>query len=83
MLGDLNEEIEEIVRRYGVPVKNKSDEKLLEMCAEHELMVGNSFFREKDVYTYTEVRIIVGRRLGDKELLDDMLLAKMMSRRVF
>ena len=41
VLGDLNarvgnEVIEEIVRRHGVPGRNESGERLLEMCAEQE-----------------------------------------------
>ena len=45
--GDLNvrvgnEVIEGIVGRHGVPGRNESGERLLEMCAEQELVVGNS-----------------------------------------
>ena len=47
VLGDLkarvgNEVIEGIVGRHGVKGSNESGEQLLEMCAEQELVVGNS-----------------------------------------
>ena len=44
-LGDLclgNEVIEGIVRQHGVPGRNESGKQLLQMCAEQELVVGNS-----------------------------------------
>ena len=34
--------IEGIVGRHGVPGRNESDDRLLEMCAEQELVVSNS-----------------------------------------
>ena len=56
VLGDLyarvgNEVIEGIVGRHGVPGRNETGERLLEMCAEQELVVGN--IQEKDVYKST------------------------------
>ena len=56
MLGDLNARvgnvlIERIVGRHGVPGRNESGERLLEMCAVQELMVGNSWFEKYNVYT--------------------------------
>ena len=48
-----NEVIEEMVGRHGVPGRNESGERLLEMCAEQELVVDNSRFKKKDVYKYT------------------------------
>ena len=54
-LGDLNfrvrnEVIEGIVGQHGVPGGNESAERLLEMCAEQELVVGNSWFKKNYVY---------------------------------
>ena len=48
MLGDLNarvgkEVIEGIVGQHGEPGRNESGERLLEMCAEQGLVVGNSW----------------------------------------
>ena len=48
-----NKVIEGIAGQYGVPGRNESCERLLEMCAEQELVVGNSLFRKKDVCKYT------------------------------
>ena len=33
-----------------MPGRNKSVERFLEMCAEQELVVGNSWFKKKDLY---------------------------------
>ena len=62
MLGDLNarvgnEEIEGIVGRHGVPERNESGERLLEMCAEQELVVGDSWFKKNYVYKHTWLRM--------------------------
>ena len=51
VIGDLNarvgnEVIEGIVGRHGVPGRNESGERLLEMCVEKELVVGNSWFKK-------------------------------------
>ena len=48
-----NEVIEGIVGRHGVPGRNESRERLLDMCAEKELLVGNSWFTKNYVYKYT------------------------------
>ena len=42
-----NEVIERIVGRHGVPGRNENGERLLEMCAEQELVAGNSCSRKK------------------------------------
>ena len=47
VLGDLNarvgnEVIERIVGRHGVPGRNESGKRLLELCADQELVVDNS-----------------------------------------
>ena len=65
VLGDLNarvgnEVIEGIFGRHGVPGKNESGERLLEMCAEQELVVGNTWFKKNDVYKYTWLRMAEG-----------------------
>ena len=41
--------IEGIVGQHEVPGRNESGERLLEMCAQQELGVGNSWFKKKDV----------------------------------
>ena len=42
-----NEEVLGVTGKYGVPGKNVSGEKLLEMCSELELLIGNTYFRKK------------------------------------
>ena len=49
VLGDLNArvgdgEVEGVVGKYGVPGENESGERLLDICVEQELVIGNSFF---------------------------------------
>ena len=71
VLGDLNarvgnEVIDGIVGRHGVPGRNESVERLLEMCAERELVVGNSWFTKNDVYKYTWLRM-AEERVVDKD----------------
>ena len=36
-----------VVGKYGVPGENESGERLLDMCLEQELVIGNSFFQEE------------------------------------
>ena len=42
--------IEGIVGQHGVLERNESGERLLEMCPEQELVVGNCWFKKNDVY---------------------------------
>ena len=82
MLGDLNatvgiEVIEGIVGQHGVPGRNESGERLLKMCAEQELVVGNSLFKKNYVYKYTWLRMAKGSVI-DRALMDYMLLPKRM-----
>ena len=72
-----NEVIEGIVGRHGVPGRNESGERLLEMCADQELAVGNSWFKKNDVYNYTWLRMAEGR-VVDKALMDYALLSRRM-----
>ena len=82
VLGDFNarvgnEVIEGIVGRHGVPGRNESGERLLEMCAEQELVVCSSWFKKNDVYKYTWLRMTEGR-VVDKALMDYVLLPRRM-----
>ena len=47
------------------------------MCAEQELVVGNSWFKKNDVYKYTWLRM-AEERVVDKALMDYMLLPRRM-----
>ena len=82
VLGDLNarvgnEVIKGIVGWHGVPGRNESGDRLLEMCAKQELVVGNSWFTKNDVYKYTWLRMAEGMVL-DKALMDYVLLPRLM-----
>ena len=82
VLGDLNARvgnkvIEGIVGQHGVPGRNESGKRLLEMCAEQELVVGNSWFKKNDLYKYTWLRMAEGR-VVDKALMDYVLLPRRM-----
>ena len=86
VLGDLNarvgnEVIEGIVGRHGVPGRNESGERLLEICAEQEFVVGNSWFKKNDVYKYTWLRMAEGR-VVDKALMDYVFLPRRMHGRM-
>ena len=67
--------IEGIVGQLGVPGRNDSGERLLEICAEQELVVGNNWFRKNYVYKYTWVRTVEGR-VVHRPLMDYVLLPK-------
>ena len=66
-----------IVGLHGVPGRNESGERLLEMCAEQDLVVGNSWFKKNYVYKYTWWRMVEGRAV-DKALMDYVLLTRRM-----
>ena len=92
VLGDLNarvgnELIEGIVGQHGVQRINESGGRLLEMCAEQELVVGNSWVRKKDVYKYTWLRMAEGRvvdmALVDYELFKKRMLGRLLDVKVW
>ena len=60
-----------------MPGRNESGERLLEMCAEQELVMGNSWFKKNDVYKYTWLRIAKGR-VVDKAPMGYVLLPRQM-----
>uniref|UniRef100_A0A0L8HX34 Endonuclease/exonuclease/phosphatase domain-containing protein n=1 Tax=Octopus bimaculoides TaxID=37653 RepID=A0A0L8HX34_OCTBM len=78
VLGDLNarmgnEEAENVVRKYGVPSRNESGRRFLEMCMEQALVVGNSLFKkwEKNKFTWWRVE---GGTVVDRTLMDYILI---------
>ena len=72
-----NEVIQGIVGQHGGPGRNETGEQLLEMCAEQELLVGKSWFKKKDVYKYTWLRMAEGK-VVNRALMDYVLLPKQM-----
>ena len=86
VLGDLNArvgvgEIEGVLGRYGVPGVNESGERLIDMCIEKELAIGNSFFRKKRINKYTWMKVANGR-VVERALMDYVLITKKMIGRV-
>ena len=82
VLGDLNArvgdgEVEGVVGKYGVPGENESGERLLNMCVEQELVIGNSFFKKKEINKYTWIRVAKGRVI-ERALMDYVLITKRM-----
>ena len=65
-----------------MPGRNESGERPLEMYAEQELVVGNSWFKKNDVYKYTWFRMEEGW-VVDKALMDYVLLPRRMLGRLF
>merc|ERR1711915_612287 len=70
-------EVVGVVGKYGVPGENESGERLLDMCLEQELVIGNSFFRKKGVNKYMWVRVANGR-VVERALMDYVLIARRM-----
>ena len=59
VLGALNArvgdgELEGVVGMYGVSGENESGERLLDMCVEQELAIGNFFQEERDKEVYMD-----------------------------
>ena len=78
-LGDLNArvgdgEVEGVVGKYGVSGENESGERLLGMCVEQELVIGNSFFfKKKGINKCTWIRVANGRVI-ERALMDYVLI---------
>uniref|UniRef100_A0A8C8DHP6 ribonuclease H n=1 Tax=Oryzias sinensis TaxID=183150 RepID=A0A8C8DHP6_9TELE len=80
LMGDLNarvgdERIEGVVGGHGVPGKNDNGERLIGMCTEREMVIGNTWFRKKEIHKYTWVRQSGGRVI-DKALMDYVVVSK-------
>ena len=80
MLGDLNarvgnEEVHGVMGKYGLPGRNVSGYRLLEMCYEMELVVGNMLFRKKRINKFTWQRIDKGR-LVERAMMHYVLVEK-------
>lgn len=80
LLGDLNARvggnmIEGVVGRYGVPGRNESGDWLVDLCMIHDLMVGNSLFKKRDINKYTWVKV-EGSRVVERALMDYVVISK-------
>ena len=70
-------ELEGVVGKYGVSGENESGERLLDMCVEQELAIGNSFFKKNGINKYTWIRVANGRGI-ERALMDYVLITKRM-----
>ena len=52
-----------------MPGINESGERLLKMCAEQDLVVGNGWYKKKDFYKYAWLRMAEGK-VVHKALMD-------------
>ena len=82
VLDDLNArvgdgELEGVVGKYGVSGENESGERLLDICVEQELAIGNSFFKKKGMNKYTWFRVANGSVI-ERALMDCVLITKRM-----
>ena len=78
VLGDLNarvgdEMVGNVLGRFGVPGVNMSGLRMLEMCLEYDLAVGNSLFKKNVIKKYTWVRM-VGGQVVERALMDYVLI---------
>ena len=58
VLGDMNAKVGDrekdgVLGRYGVPGVNDNGERLVEMCSERRLIVGNTWFQKRMIHKYT------------------------------
>ncbi|XP_071547063.1 craniofacial development protein 2-like [Panulirus ornatus] len=66
-----NVAVEGIIGIHGVfSVVNGNGEELVDLCAEKGLVIGNTWFKKRDIHKYT----YVSRRDGQRVLLDYMLI---------
>ena len=79
LMGDLNARVgnvavEGVIGRYGVPGRNENGERMIGLCVERELVIGNTF-KKKEIHTYTWERQDVGR-IVDRALMDYVVVSK-------
>ena len=75
VLGDLNAKVgdrerEGVVGKYGVPGVNENGERLVEVCAERKMIIGNTWFQKKLIHKYTRE----GENGQEKSLIDYVLV---------
>ena len=79
VLGDLNARVGScaipgIIGNFGVNGVNENGERMLEMCGECEMAVGNTYFKKKMIHKITWVSRI-GGGMGDRALMDYVLIS--------
>ena len=79
-LGDLNarvgdEVVRDVIGRHGVPGRNESGEELIGLCLERELIIGNTWYKKKNINKYTWERVVRGC-VEEKALMDYVIVSK-------
>lgn len=67
IIGDLNSRVgkkdnDHTLGKYGEETVNDNGRRLLTLCREHRLMIGNTFFQHKDIHKYTWIQPTRGLR---------------------
>ena len=80
LLGDLNERVgnevvEGVMGRWGVEGVNLSGERMVELCTERELCIGNSYFKKKVIHKYTWIRNAHGR-IVNRAVMDYVMVLR-------
>ena len=75
VLGDLNAKVgdrvvEGVIGKYGVPGVNENGERLVEVCIERRLSVGNTWFQKRMIQKYTRE----GENGQERSLIDYVLV---------
>ena len=81
VLGDLNAKVGDrgvdgVIGKYGVPGVNENGERLVEVCIERRLSVGNTWFQKRMIQKYTRER-----ENGQERSLIDYVLVDERSKR--
>ena len=58
-----------------MPVRNVNEERLLELCSELDLVIGNTYFRKKGINKFTWQRMDNGR-LVERAMMDYVIVEK-------
>ena len=80
LMGDLNarvgdREIDGVTGKFGVQGINDNSEKLIEVCSERNLIIGNTCFKKRMIHKYTWERVAHGR-VVDRALMDFMIVSR-------
>ena len=75
VLGDMNakvgnREVDRVVGKYGVPGVNENGERLVEVCSERRLSIGNTWFQKRLIQKYTRE----GENGQERSLIDFVLV---------
>ena len=75
VLGDMNAKVGDRVRegvlgKYGVPGVNENGERLVEVCTERRMIIGNTWFQKKLIHKYTRE----GENGQERSLIDYVLV---------